>query len=438
MIVMKFGGTSVGDAGRIMALARIVKNEKDNGPVVVVSALSGITDSLAEIVEAAAKGKPTAKLFEKIVERHFEIMKGLRVRKGAITREVGQLRNLLMGVSLLQDLTPRIMDNVLSFGERMSARIVAAYLDGQGLDAMAYDAYDIGMVTTSEFGNADAVDEAYPLIKGRLSGLRHIPIITGFIGKDREGSITTLGRGGSDYTATIIGAAINAKEIQIWTDVNGIMTADPRVVKTAKSIDAVSPDEASELAFLGAKVLHPRTILPAIKRNIPVRILNTFDPGHIGTIISRRAPSRNRVTSITCRKHIKVVNMSTPRMFEVHGFLRKVFEIFERHDVVVDMISTSEINVSVTIDGTQKTDKLMAELRGIAEIDIKEDRALVSLVGHNISYLPDVLGRMFTALEGIQIEMISSSMSEINQSFVVKNEHADEAVRRLHAAFFEG
>ena len=319
----------------------------------------------------------------------------------------------------------------------MSARIIAAYMLNIGLQAKAYDAFDIGMITTSEFGNADILEDSYTAIKNYLSDLNHLPIITGFIGKDKEGRITTLGRGGSDYTATIIGAAMHAKAIEIWTDVDGIMTADPHIVKNAKSIDTLSSDEASELAFLGAKVLHPKTILPAMKMKIPVHVLNTFNPSHVGTIVSDKLPKNNgRIVSITYKKGISVINISTPRMFEVHGFLKKIFEIFDRNDISVDMVSTSEINVSVTIDGDQKTSKLETELSKISDIYIKKDRTIVSLVGHNISYVPRILSMMFSALGDIPIEMISSSMSEINQSFVVKDEHAEEAIRRLHAVFF--
>lgn len=436
MIIMKFGGTSVGSSARIVGLTEIVKKRLHEHPVIVVSALGGTTDSLLELAQTAAKGNPTNKLLDKILYRHYEVIEGLGIKKEIILEEVEQLKNLIIGVSLLQDLTPRIMDNIMSFGERMSARIVSSYMLSTGLQAKAYDAFDIGMITTSEFGNADVLEESYTAIKERLSNLQNIPVITGFIGKDKEGYITTLGRGGSDYTATIIGAAVHANDIEIWTDVDGIMTADPRIVKNAKSIDVISLDEASELAFLGAKVLHPRTILPAIKKNIPVRILNTFNPSHKGTTISDERPKRGRVASITYKKNITVINISTPRMFEVHGFLKKVFEIFDRNDISVDMVSTSEINVSVTIDGDQKTGKLEAELSKLAEIEIKRDRAIVSLVGHNISNVPNALSIIFSALNNIPIEMISSSMSEINQSFVVKDEYADGAIRKLHAAFF--
>ncbi|MEM0142610.1 MAG: aspartate kinase, partial [Candidatus Parvarchaeum sp.] len=262
MIIMKFGGTSVGDAKMIVKLTEIVRKKLPENPIVVVSAFSGITNLLIELAEYAVKERSTDKYFNNVVNRHYEIITELGVRKEIISNELQQLKDLIMGISLLQELTPRIMDNMLSFGERMSARIIAAYMLNTGLQTKAYDAFDIGMITTSEFGNADVIEDSYKTIKKYLSDLDHIPVITGFIGKDKEGHITTLGRGGSDYTATIIGAAMHAKEIEIWTDVNGIMTADPRIVKNAKSIDIISSDEASELAFLGAKVLHPRTILP--------------------------------------------------------------------------------------------------------------------------------------------------------------------------------
>lgn len=436
MIVMKFGGTSVGNATRIIKLTEIVKNRVSDKPIVVVSAFSSITNYLKEIGEVASKGKPTNELFDIIINRHFDIINELGLEKTIIKDEIEQLKNLVTGISLLQDLTPRIMDNILSFGERMSSRIIAEYMIKSGVQAKAYDAFDIDLITTSDFGNADVLEESYLMINQYLSNLQHIPIITGFIGKNKENYITTLGRGGSDYTATIIGAAVNSIEIEIWTDVNGIMTADPKIVKNAKTLEKVSLDEASELAFLGAKVLHPRTMLPAMKKNIPVKILNSFNPTHKGTVISNVNISEGRVASITHRKNITVINISTPRMFETHGFLKKIFEIFDKNGISIDMVSTSEINISVTIDGGQETIKLEKELREIANIDIKKNRTMISLVGHRINHVPNVLSTMFYALKEIPIEMISSSMSEINQSFIVKDENADTAICKLHYAFF--
>lgn len=437
MIIMKFGGTSVENAQNIRKTAKIVESRLSKKPIVVVSALGGTTDALIAAANSATRNGSRDKLNE-IILRHYNVIEELGLQQGIIEKEVRMLNRLMDGISLLEELTPKSLDKLMSFGERMSARIVAAYMSSIGMAANAYDAYDLGLITESNFGDADVLPKSYQTIKISISKIRAIPVITGFIGKSREGEITTLGRGGSDYTASIIGAAVGAREIQIWTDVNGIMTADPKVVRSARSIAVVSYDEASELAFLGAKVLHPKTILPAIDHNIPVRILNTFNPSHSGTTVLKDINARPRVASITCRKRIKVINISTPKMFQTHGFLRRIFEIFDAHGISVDMVSTSEVNVSLTIDGKNKTDSLAEELGKIAEVDVKNDRAKVSLVGHGIMHMPGMLGSMFTALNGIDVEMISSSISEINQSFVVKEEEADTAVKRLHSTFWHG
>ncbi len=436
MIVMKFGGTSVGNADMIRNVASIVKSKGGRNPIVVVSALSGITDSLIALANSAVNGGNADSILDTIIRRHYETIGALGLDNDAIENEVRQLRTIADGIRMIKELTPKTMDNVMSFGERMSSRIVAGYMSTLGMGARAFDSYDLGLVTDSNYGDADALPSAYKTMHKKLAACRCIPVITGFIGKDKSGNITTLGRGGSDYTASIMGAAANAEEIQIWTDVNGIMTADPRVVKAAKSIAMVSYAEASELAFLGAKVLHPKTILPAINKNIPVRILNTFNPTHKGTIVVRDIHVKNRVASIACKKNIQVINITTPNMFQSHGFMRKVFEIFDKHNVSVDMVSTSEVSISITLDGKQKTGALVEDLSKLAHIDVMANRAKVSIVGKGVVYLPRILVRLFSSLEGIYIEMISSSTSEVNDGFVVEEKYADEAVRRLHKTFF--
>jgi aspartate kinase len=436
MIVMKFGGSSVANAARIRNIASIVKRKKRECPVVVVSALGGVTDGLLQAANEAARGRNPKNVLAEIIRKHYAAIDALSLRREIIGDEVEQLGRRLESMSMLGECTPKGVDLLVSFGERMSARIIAAHLSNTGMPAKAYDAYDIGMITDSNFGNADVLPQSYPRMRRKLAKLAHVPVITGFIGKDRAGNVTTLGRGGSDYTASIIGAAIGAKEIQIWTDVNGIMTADPRVVRGAKSIAVVSYGEASELAVLGAKVLHPKTILPAMDKGIPVRILNTFNPGHKGTVVLRNPGVKCRIASITCKKNIQVMNLSTPSMFQEHGFLRKVFGVFESRGVSVDMVSTSEVNVSVAIEGRHITDALKSELGKIAKVDVRSGRAKISLVGNDLIYVRGALGRMFSALKGMSIEMVSSSLSETNQSFVVKEKDADTAVRRLHATFF--
>lgn len=439
MIVMKFGGTSLANASRIQRATQIVLSHMRAKPAVVVSAFSGVTDGLLSAANLSLNGKNAEGPLEGIIRRHYTTIGDLGLSPSIITDEVSQVKRVVEGISLLEELTPKTKDKLVSFGERMAARILAGSITASGLaDALPCDAYDLGLLTDSNFGEADVLPESYGEIKRNLSGIKGVPVITGFIGKDRDGHVTTLGRGGSDYTASIVGAAVEAAEIQIWTDVNGIMTADPRVVKGAKNVPVVSYDEASELAFLGAKVLHPKTILPAVNKGIPVRILNTLDPGQGGTVVLKDIRTKRRVASIACKKKIQVVIISTPKMFQTHGFLRRVFEVFDARHASVDMISTSEVSISITLDKGQDTRLLMEDLRKLADVKLLSNRAKVSLVGKGMADIPGILGKLFTSLKGIEVEMVSSSRSEISQGFVVEERYADEAVGRLHASFFGG
>ena len=437
MLVMKFGGSSLANAERIKNVGEIIKKNINHKPVIVVSAVGGVTDLLIELSKEAIIGKKQKILLNDILHKHYEIINLLKINKNIIDKEVKLLSDLTYGVSLLKEMNQGIADNFVSFGERFSARIVASYLKSLGINSEAKDAFDIGIIINKE-SKFEVSKDKYHEIKEHISKTNHVLVITGFIAKDTKGKITTLGRGGSDYTATIIGAAINAEEVQIWTDVDGIMTADPKLVKNPKKLDSVSFEEASEIAFLGAKVLHPKTILPAIEKNIPVRILNTFNPKNLGTVVSNNIIKEPRVSSITYKKSIKVINISTPRMLESKGFLRRIFEVFDINNISVDMVSTSEINISVTIDNlkNQRIDKAESELKEIGKVDIKENRAIISVVGNKMIHVPNVMGIIFSALNNIDVEMISSSMSEINQSFVIKEEQLEEAVKRLHKAFF--
>lgn len=436
MIVMKFGGTSVGNASRIREVVGIVRSQLSNGPIVVVSALGGITDSLIEMGKQAAAGKDVSAMLEQIIKRHYDTIAELGLDRKIIKPEVEQLGKLVGDIFMLGELSPRNLDRLMSFGERMSARIVAGCMRSSGLDGQAYDSYDIGMITTSNFGDADITPYTYQRIRKALSGKAGIPVITGFLGKSKEGEITTLGRGGSDYTASIVGAAVGAKEIQIWTDVNGIMTADPKIVKSARSIDEVSYKEATELAMLGAKVLHPKTILPAVENNIPVRILNTFNPAHRGTLVLSSVGAGSRITSITYKKHIMAISISSVGKTDSREFLRKVLEVFERNNVPVDLISNSKIGVSVTIDERTESPKLIADLQAIGKVEAKSNRARVSLVGNDLLYMPDILQDMYTSLKSIEIEMVSSKISKKTKSVVIEEKYADKAVKRLHTTFF--
>lgn len=437
MIVMKFGGTSVGSAEMMGRVTEIVKSQKHRNPILVVSAFNGVTNQLIKLANDASGGKAS---LDEIRAKHFNLIKDAGLDPSMVSAELAELESIVSGISILKELTPRTLDAVMSFGERMSAKIIAAYMSKNGLRAKAYNSYEMGLVTNSEFGNAEVLPETEANLQNFSKNLKgHIPVVTGFIAKSRNGEMTTLGRGGSDYTASIVGAALGAEEIQIWTDVNGIMTADPKIVEDAVSIESISYEEASELAFLGAK-LHPKTILPAVKKGIPVRVLNTFNPSSKGTTILRNAGRANCIKSIVCRRNVKVINIHSPRMLLAHGFLHRIFEVFDRLGISVDMISTSEVNVSLTLDDRYDTDRLVEELNGIGDVDVRDNRASISLVGLEVGGNSDILGRVFSNLGAMNIntEMLSSGASEINESFVVREEDADDVIRILHNAFFGG
>jgi len=437
MIVLKFGGTSVGSAERIRNLFEIVKGRIDDKPIVVVSAFNGVTDHLINLAYNALKGS-----FEMdwLRERHYKEMEKLGIEKELIDEELNELETALKGIMYLKEVNPKVLDYIMSFGERISAKIVARYFNDQGINARALNAYDIGLLTDSNFGNAEVLNESYDLLYDYFNTNKDfLAIVTGFIAKDLKGNITTLGRGGSDYTATIIGAAVNAKEVQIWTDVDGVMTADPKICPNAKTVEELTYEEAYELAYFGAKVLHPKTILPVKKKGIPVRILNTFNPKSRGTLITNKISRTNKVAAIACKKKVNVLNIHTPKMFLAYGYLYRIFEIFNRHKISVDLISTSEVNVSLTTEDKYDLEELRKDLEEIAELEVYNSRATVSIVGQGINTEPNIAGRTFSVLgkRGINIEMISAGSSKINISFVVKQEDADECVRELHKEFFE-
>ena len=436
MIVMKFGGSSVANAERIRNVVNVIKLNMHREPVVVVSALGGITDSLIKSAELAADGGEAEEICM-IEKRHLEVISDLGIPDAAVKKDLQDLRVLMKDIAVLGKLTQKTLDRVVSFGERMSSKIIASYMQKAGIAAKAYNSYDIGMLTDSGFGGADIFPRTYGLIAKAMENIEGVvPVITGYIGMDKNGDITTLGRGGSDYTASIMGAALDVEEIQIWTDVDGIMTADPKIVKDAKNIVEVSYDEASELALLGAKVLHPKTILPAINKNIPVRILNTFNPGHRGTVVLKDIKKRRRIASITCKKKMTVINIYSTKMSFAREFIGKVFEVIDSLGFSVDIISASDSTVSITIDGDKDTNELVQKLRDRASVAVIENRAKISLVGKNMSFTPGQLGKLSSSLSDMRIEMASSGASDMSQSFVVEEKVADEAVIKLHKTFF--
>ncbi len=443
MIVMKFGGTSVGSAESIRGAVEIVRKAAGSGkkPFVIVSAVSGVTNLLlASARKALERGVSVKDIIGEIESCHLKIMDELGVPAGIISDDLAELEHVLFGIALLRELTPRTLDYAASFGERISSKIVACYARNAGLSALPFNAYSLGMVTDANFGGAEILPETNSLIAEAVAGIPQgvVPIVTGYIGRTASGDFTTLGRGGSDYTAAIYGAALNASEIQIWTDVDGVMTADPRIVQDARTVDVVSFEEASELAYFGARVLHPKTILPAMNKDIPVKVLNTFNPAGKGTTILRKAAWKNDITAITCKKNILVININSARMMMAYGFMHSVFRLFDEFHVPVDMISTSEVNVSLTVEKQFDVSGLVGTLKEFAEVTLLSDRASISIVGEGIRSRHGVGSRIFSVFGrcGINVEMTSQSYHDVNESVVIREKDVDAAVRALHDEFF--
>jgi aspartate kinase len=435
MIVMKFGGTSVGVPEHFAVALRLVREAAPRDPVVVVSALSGVTNLIVEFCRAPER---RAELAARLVERHAEWARATGVRADAAAELLEAWQEearALRGERAPLDAADR--DRLLSYGERLAATLFAEALRDAGVDAAAVLAGDAGLVTDERFGAAHPLPEAPRLLSESLARRPPLPVVTGFLGRTADGRITTLGRGGSDYSAALIGAALGAEEIQIWTDTSGLLSADPRIVPEARPVPLLTFAEASELAYFGARVLHPKTLLPAMERAIPVRVLNTArpdDPGSLVTPAAGPADSAWRVKSIACKKGITAVTIASTRMLLAYGFLARVFEVFGRHHVVVDLVTTSEVSISVTVDDATRLDEAVAELEAIGNVEVRRGLAMVAVVGEGAPRRVGLAGHVFTLLGGvgIPVEMISQGASRVNLSFVVADEDADRAVRLLH------
>jgi aspartate kinase len=447
MLVMKFGGSSVESAEAIQRVATIVAEGRERRPVVVVSAMGKTTNRLLAMASEAVNGNRAAAESNLTWLREFHLTEARKLSEGsalaaleaAIHEDFQSLQDLLRGLAVLGELTPRSLDAIASFGERLSSVIVAAAFERQGLDSEHVDARNL-IVTNSRFTQAAPLFEpTYARLGEFAKSLRPsiVPVMGGFIASNEQGVTTTLGRGGSDFTAAIVGAGIGADEIQIWTDVDGMLTTDPRLLPGVHRIKTISFAEAAELAYFGAKVLHPATVLPAMERNIPVRILNSRRPGVEGTLIVADAvPCRNSAKAIACKRQITVVNVHSTRMLMAHGFLRSIFDIFDRLKTAVDMVTTSEVSVSLTIDDPSNLDAIVRELEVFAEVSVEKDQAIVSLVGENLRFTPRVAAELFTALGDINVRMISQGASKLNLSFVVADSDLRDCVQRLHDRFF--
>jgi len=433
---MKFGGTSVADAVRIRTVIALVRERLDRRPVVVASAHAGVTNLLIDLAHRALKGGAAA---TEVRDRHRAILESLDLPRDMLQEDLDDLRSLLKGIALVGELTPRSLDCIMSFGERLSARVLAAAMSAADLPAVACNAYDLGLVTDSRFGAAHPLESCYADLGQRLKAVDGVPVVTGFIGKDRHGNITTLGRGGSDYSASIVGRAVGAEEIQIWTDVDGVMSADPKICPDARSLKVLSFVEASELAYYGAKVVHPSTMIPAVKARIPVRVLNTYRPDHPGTVILDRAPaSPEAVKSIAHRGHLALITVTSTRMLMQPGFMARLFEVFGRHEVVIDMVATSEVSVSLTTDARKDFRRATEELREFAEVEVEERLAVVCLVGEGIRSAPGTVADAFDTLRdaGVPVRMVSFASTNVNVSILVAEKGVERAVRALHRRFW--
>ena len=449
MVVMKFGGTSVEDAAAMRRTEAIVAGRRGRGlqPVVVVSAMAKVTDQL--LAAAACAGRDdragAIALSGRLRERHLgtaaELVGGepLDLLRGQLDHEFDALDDLLRGIAAVGELTPRTNDLVVSFGERCSSRMVAALFEGE-LAGVHVDARTC-VITDSHYGKAAPLEgpietKLHALVLPLIAAGR-VPVLGGFIGANEEGITTTLGRGGSDYTAALVGGGLHAGAIEIWTDVNGIMTTDPRICPDALRVKTISFEEAAELAYFGAKVLHPATILPAVQKSIPVWVLNSRNADNEGTKITALAAGcASPFKSIAAKKRLTIIDIVASRMLMAHGFLKAVFDTFDKYQCAIDMVSTSEVSISLTVDSNEQLPAICAELGRIADVKYEGRKALVCLVGEDIRGHNGIAGRVFSAISHVNVRMISQGASEINMSFMIDEEDVEEAVRSLHDTFF--
>ena len=441
MIVMKFGGSSVANAERIKHVASIIQAYAEKRPAVVLSAMGDTTDHLLEAADLAVQGKVD---IEKVEKLHLDTAKELDVDVPAIKELLDELKTLLTGISMLHELTRRTRDYLVSFGERMSVRMMAAYLQKIGTSAKFYDAWDIGMVSDSNYMSAELLDEVWENIPKALNDYKsgkqkEIPIVTGFIAKDKNGIITTLGRGGSDLSATMIGAAMKADEIQTWKDVDGILTTDPRVVKDARPVPEVTYEEAQELAMFGSQVLHPRSMIPCRKTGTPVRVKNSYNIKSEGSVIvEKHSGATPRVTAITSVKDVTLIDIQSSGMFGAAGFLAHIFNQFLKWNISIDVIATSEVSVSLTVNTKANLDGLIEDLERVADVTVKASKSIVTLIC-DASHSSSILSDAFSALnkEGINVQMISQGASKVNISMLVDSEQTNKVVQVLHSALFK-
>ncbi len=447
MLVMKFGGTSVESAEAIQRVASIVRKRLDRQPVVVVSAMGKTTNKLLVMARHAAAGDrdQALRVLSEIEKLHREESRKMtRVEDldevdAALDAHFRELAEMARGLTVMGELTPRSIDAISSYGERISSILVTHAFRHCGMHAGHLDSREVIVTDRRHTHAAPLLAETYKRLSAKVPDLARdaVVVMGGFIASTEDGITTTLGRGGSDFTAAIVGAGIGAEEIQIWTDVDGMLTCDPTILPGGHRVKMISFAEAAELAYFGAKVLHPATVLPAVEKKIPVLILNSRRPEVTGTRIDADAvSSTNVVKSIACKRNLTIVNVHSTRMLMAHGFLRRIFEVFDRFETSVDMVSTSEVSVSLTIDAPGRIEDICKELREFSQVSIDSGQAIVCLVGENIRHTPGVARRVFCAVEGVNVRMISQGASKLNLSFVVADEDLRKTVERLHHEFF--
>lgn len=447
MIVTKFGGTSVADPAAITRLVEIIRRCRSEKPLVVVSAMAGVTDALLALARAAESDDDSSIEggISALLARHEQAAGAFPGSAGALESIIAEADDLRLWLGAIQGraATARELDAVAGLGELWSSRIVTAALLHAGLEARWVDIRPL-LVTDDRFTRATPYTQVVNTrVRDCLQPLcqsGQIPVTQGFIGSTATGVPTTLGRGGSDFTAALLGAALNATRVEIWTDVDGLMTADPRIVRSARTLTRATYEEAAELATFGARVLHPATALPLVRAGIPIVILNSTRPDGKGTTIEPEAMLErvgdSPIRSISWKQGITVVNIRAPRMLGAYGFLRALFEIFERHETAVDVLASGEVSVSLTIEDRSRLPLLLRDLGDLGEVWVEERRAIIAVVGIGLRNTPGLAARVFNAVWPANVEVISQGASSINMTFVVQEKDGPDVVRRLHREFF--
>lgn len=447
--ILKFGGTSVADVAAINRATAVVRDHGGPRPVVVVSAVAGATDALLAAADAAADGHPrdTEASLDALLERHVTIARRLALpdQRDELLAELAAARRdiarLLERIALEPNRRPALRDAVASYGERLSTSLLTAALAAVGVQARYVDSRHC-LTTDATHGRANPIlPLSFERTRAALTPLLAdglVPVLGGYIAATADGTTTTLGRGGSDYSAALVGAALDAQEIQIWTDVSGVLTADPRIVPDARTVPSLSYAEAAELAYFGAKVLHPKTIQPAMDRDIPVRICNARAPGDAGTLVTAQGEVwPGGVKAIAHKCGITILQITSTRMLGAYGFLRALFDVFERHRTAVDVVTTSEVSVSLTVEDAGSLDAIVADLAGLGTVSLEPDRAIVCVVGEGLRATPGIAARVFTTVRDINVSLISQGASRVNLTFVVEEARVHEVVCRLHQALLE-